>query len=365
MPLSRDVDPRLDNWLEQVWELQGSDLLFHSGQPVRQRVNGEFANVEDAPIAEELIGEIVRSLMSKAQLERLEATGECDFAFSWGDVARIRGNAYREQNHLALALRVLPNRVPTFDELALHPTIRNLANEKQGFVLICGRTGAGKSTTLASIGREIVETRPLHVLTIEDPIEYILQPGRAAVSQREVGTDTLSFASAIKACLRQTPDVIFLGEMRDTESIETALTIAETGHLVFSTAHTNDAAGALDRILDAVPSSDYNQVRASLAAALTAVVSQRLLPRKGGGRQVAVFEVLLATTAVRNLIRRGQMAGLVSQMDLGEQQGMVSLNYSLAAAVVADQIEEEVAFATTSDPTGLEMKIARLRTERP
>jgi len=364
MPQSKDVDPRLDGWLAEVWSQQGSDLLFHSGRPVRQRVNGEFSNVQDIPVDEGLIREIVRGLMSPAQFKRLEEMGECDFAFSWGDEARIRGNAYREQNRLALALRLLPNRVPTFDELALHPTIRNLATENQGFVLICGRTGAGKSTTLASIGREIAETRPLHVLTIEDPIEYILQPGRSSVSQREVGTDTASFASAIKACLRQTPDVIFLGEMRDTESIETALTIAETGHLVFSTAHTNDAAGALDRILDAVPSSDYNQVRASLAAALTAVVSQRLLPRKGGGRQVAVFEVLLATTAVRNLIRRGAIANLVSQMEMEEREGMVSLNHSLAAAVVADEIEEEVAFATTSDPTGLGMKITRLQTER-
>jgi twitching motility protein PilT len=231
----------------------------------------------------------------------------------------------------------------------------------RGFVLVTGQTGAGKTTTLASLCKEIIETRPCHVLTIEDPIEFVQESKRASVSQREVGRDAASFASALRAALREDPDVILLGEMRDPESIETALTLAETGHLVFATLHTNDAAQAIDRIIDAVPVAKTNQVRAQLAAGLTAVVSQRLLPRKGGGRQIVVFEVMIATTAVRNLVREGRLNQLARLIATGEREGMVALNTSLATAVAAGDLDEEIALATSADSGGLILQLARLR----
>lgn len=355
------VDPELNEWLEQVWARRGSDLLLLAGRPARTRVDGELEDIAPETVREEVIRRCTRSLVTDEQAEEFEVEGDCDFAFTWEDKARIRGNAYHQRGEAALALRLIPKEIPSFDELGLPESVRELARMTRGFVLVTGQTGAGKTTTLASLCKEIIETRPCHVLTIEDPIEFVQESKRASVSQREVGRDAASFASALRAALREDPDVILLGEMRDPESIETALTLAETGHLVFATLHTNDAAQAIDRIIDAVPVAKTNQVRAQLAAGLTAVVSQRLLPRKGGGRQIVVFEVMIATTAVRNLVREGRLNQLARLIATGEREGMVALNTSLATAVAAGDLDEEIALATSADSGGLILQLARLR----
>jgi twitching motility protein PilT len=301
---------------------------------------------------------VVRSLLDPGQLETLETHQDVDFSFSWGDKARLRASAFTQKGHIALALRMIPTIIPGYEELGLPPVADWLATLPRGLVLVTGPTGSGKSTTLASIIDRINETRSLHVLTIEDPIEYLHEHKMSAVTQREVGLDSPSFARALRSALREDPDVLLLGEMRDTESIQTALTMAETGHLVFSTLHTNDAAQAVDRMIDVFPDWRQDQIRVQLAASLGAIVAQRLLPRIGGGR-IAAFEVLVANHPVRNLIREGKSNQLLNIMATNQGEGMQTLEVNLAALISANVITYESALEVSVHPKELDRSINR------
>ena len=266
----------------------------------------------------------------------------------------MRGNAFSQRGFTALALRVIPQRIPTPSELGLPPVLGDLTRRHQGLILVTGPTGSGKSTTLASIINQINIERPCHILTIEDPIEYVYGHMRATVSQREVGTDTHSFSDALRSALRADPDVLLVGEMRDLESIQFALTIAETGHLVFATLHTNDTSQALSRIIDVFPAEQQAQVRTQLSAALTAIVYQRLLPRVGGGL-VGAFEVLVANSAVRNLIKDGKTHQLRNSLMTGQRDGMITLEQSLSGLIQAGLATYDDAVARSLYPKDIEL----------
>jgi twitching motility protein PilT len=292
---------------------------------------------------------IVMSVLPPEVAERYREEKDADFSFSWGDRARFRGNVFVQRGAMAMALRLIPFRIPTFEELGLPPVAERFVQQPRGLVLATGATGAGKSTTLASMIDRINQDRPCHIITVEDPIEYVHHHARAAVNQREVGQDTGSFARALRSALRADPDVLLVGEMRDLETIQTVLTMAETGHLVFGTLHTNDAAQAIDRIVDVFPSERQAQIRVQLANTLTGIICQHLLPRIGGGR-VAAFEVLVATHAVRNLIKEGKSNQLRNVMLTGQADGMSTLEASLSDLVTAGAVTYEEALARSLYP---------------
>ncbi len=343
----------IDSWLEYLWERKGSDLLLTSGSQPRVRVDGHLTAIPGAPVLDgDLIVEIVEVMINEDQEATLKEHQDVDFSFGWGERARLRGSAFTQKGELALALRMIPTEIPTFEELGLPPIAEWLARLPQGLVLLTGPTGSGKSTTLASIIARINQTRADHILTIEDPLEYVHNHGLSAVSQREVGTDSPSFERALRSALREDPDVLLVGEMRDLESIQLALTLAETGHLVFSTLHTNDTAQAIDRIIDVFPDWKQEQIRVQLAASLAAVVAQRLIPREGGG-MVAAFEILIANHPVRNLIREGKSHQLPNIITTNQADGMCSLESSLADLVQAGIVSYEDAVTIAPHPKEL------------
>jgi twitching motility protein PilT len=305
------------------------------------------------------VDEIVRSLLDASQVETFEQHLDVDFSFSWQDKARLRASAFTQKGQTALELRMIPTKIPSFEQLGLPPVADWVATLPRGLILVTGPTGSGKSTTLASIIDKINATRSLHVLTIEDPIEYVHDHKVAAVTQREVGLDSPSFDRALRSALRQDPDVMLLGEMRDTESIQLALTMAETGHLVFATLHTNDAPQAIDRIIDVFPDWRQDQIRVQLSASLAAIVAQRLLPRVGGGR-VAAFEVLVATHPVRNLIREGKSNQLMNIMATNQAEGMQTLETCLASLISVGTITYEDALEVSVHPKELDRALARV-----
>ena len=340
-------------WLQTLWDHKGSDLLLSGNSAPRIRVSGKLRPVEGARILSgPEIDALVQPLLNPSQRATLETEQDVDFAFSWEDRARLRGSAFTQRGETALALRMIPSRIPSFTELQLPPIAEYLANLPRGFVLVTGPTGSGKSTTLASIIDRINETRACHILTIEDPVEYVHNHKLSAVSQREVGLDSPSFDRALRSALREDPDVLLVGEMRDIESIQIALTMAETGHLVFATLHTNDAPQAIDRIIDVFPAWRQDQTKVQLSASLAAIVAQRLVPRVGGG-MVAAFEVLIATNPVRNLIREGRSNQLLNIMTTNQKEGMRTLETSLAEYIVAGTITYEDALDVSAHPKEL------------
>jgi twitching motility protein PilT len=341
----------IEDYLDILWERGGTDLLITAGSPIRMRVDGSMTVVPDAPVLDEAkASELVLQVLGSEIGPVLRSSRrEVDFSFSWGDRARFRGNAFHQQGGFALSLRMIPFRIPSFDELGLPDVMERFARLPQGLVLITGPTGSGKSTTLASIIDYINTWRPCHILTVEDPIEYVHVHKTAAVNQREVGVDTDSFPAALRSALREDPDVILVGEMRDLETIQFALTIAETGHLVFATLHTNDAAQALDRISDVFPADRQDQIRVQLAASLQGVVSQRLIPRIDGG-MVAAFEVLVANNAMRNLVREGKTHQIRNVVATSMRDGMRTLEASLSDLVAAGLISYEEALARCMYP---------------
>jgi twitching motility protein PilT len=355
---------RVDGLLEVLWQAGGTDLLLTAGIPPQIRVHGELSAV---PQTETLTGDdtaaLLRELLSSEQASVFAERHEFDFSFSWRGAARIRGNAFRQRGATALALRMIPREIPRPEQLGLPPVLAEFARRHQGLVLITGPTGSGKSTTLASLVDQVNENRACHIITIEDPIEYVHEHKRSAVNQREVGQDTHTFNTALRAALREDPDVLLVGEMRDLESMRFALTIAETGHLVFSTLHTNDTAQALARIIDVFPADQQAQVRVQLAAALTGIVYQRLLPRADGGL-VAAYEVLVANSAVRNLIKEGKTNQLRNCLVTGQKEGMVTFEQSLSALVQAGVVSYEDAVARSLYPKDVERE-PRLRASVP
>ncbi len=340
-------------WLQVLWDRQGSDLLLATGSRPRVRVDGKLSELENTQVLTgDQIEDIVRGMLSPEQEATFNEQQDVDFSISWLDRARLRGSAFTQKGETALALRMIPSDIPSFDELGLPPVAEWMARLPRGLVLLTGPTGSGKSTTLASIIDRINQTRSVHILTIEDPIEYVHKHGLSAVTQREVGTDSPSFERALRSALREDPDVLLVGEMRDLESIQLALTLAETGHLVFSTLHTNDSSQAIDRIIDVFPAWRQDQIRVQLGSSLGAVVAQRLIPRLGGG-MVAAFEILIANHPVRNIIREGKTHQLPNLITTNQAEGMCSLESSLADLVTAQIIDYEEALAISSHPKEL------------
>jgi twitching motility protein PilT len=354
------VGDRLDALLDVLWRMGGTDLLLTVGIPPQVRVRGSLHPVPGhGALAPDDVDGVLAGLLSPEQAGHWRDAHEYDFSFSWQDRARIRGNAFTQRGLTALALRLVPRAIPSMEELGLPSVLGDFAARHQGLVLVTGPTGSGKSTTLAAVIDRINVNRACHIITIEDPIEYLHDHKRSVVNQREVGTDTASFPAALRSALREDPDVLLVGEMRDLESIRFALTIAETGHLVFATLHTNDTAQALARIIDVFPAEQQAQVRVQLAAALTGIVYQRLLPRRGGG-MIAAYEVLVADTAVRNLIKEGKTHQLRNSLVTGQREGMVTLEQSLSALVQAGEISYEDALTRSLYPKDIDPR-PRLR----
>jgi twitching motility protein PilT len=362
--VSNDQNSAIEPWLQTLWDQGGSDLLLSAGSPPRIRVDGKLRPIDGAQnLTGEQIDDIAKPLLTDGQRTIFDEQLDVDFAFSWGDKARIRGSIFTARGQTALALRVIPTRIPSFEELGLPYAANWVSEQPRGFVLVTGPTGSGKSTTLASIVNSINENRACHILTIEDPVEYVHNHKTSAVNQREVGLDSPSFDRALRSALREDPDVLLIGEMRDIDSIQIALTMAETGHLVFATLHTNDAPQAIDRIIDVFPAWRQEQTRVQLAASLCAVIAQRLVPRIGGG-MVAAFEVLIATHPVRNLIREGRSNQLQNVMFTNQKEGMQTLENSLAALVVDNVITYEDAMSTTAHPKELIRTLEQLDKSR-
>lgn len=350
----RSIGSRLDSLLEILWNEHGTDLHLTVGLPPMVRVNGELVPVPGEPTLEQRDTEkLVEDVLNREQRQAWEKSYEYDFSFSWREHARIRGNAYTQRGATALALRMIPREIPSPEALGIPPVVRDLALKHQGMILVTGPTGSGKSTTLASLIDLINATRGCHIVTIEDPIEYVHDHKKAAVNQREVGIDTESFHNALRSVLREDPDVLLVGEMRDAESIQFALTAAETGHLVFATLHTNDTAQSVARMIDVFPAEQQDQIRVQLAAALSGVVYQRLIPRIDNG-MVAAYEVLVATPPVRNLIKEDKTHQLRNSLLTGARDGMVTLEQSLSALVQEGVISHEEAVARSLYPRDIE-----------
>jgi twitching motility protein PilT len=330
----------MENFRREIEELiltagerGASDLHIATGHYPTLRIDGSLVPLSDRPLIDPERAEgLSYALLDEEKKQRFLKEKELDFGFSFQDKLRLRANVYYQKGYVGSAFRFISSRIRTAEELGLPAILHEFTRPAQGFVLITGPTGHGKSTTLAALIDEINHTRAEHIITIEDPIEYIFTPDKAIVDQREVGFDTLSFARALRATFRQDADVIMLGEMRDRETISTAVTAAETGHLVFATLHTNSASQTIDRIIDSFPADQQSQIRMQVASTLLGIVSQRLLPRVGGGLIPAV-EVMAASYAVRNLIRENKAHQLDLMIETGSEKGMVSLNKSLAALV--------------------------------
>ena len=348
----------IDGYLTELWQRDGTDLLLTAGAPPMLRVDGRMERLQSHPLRPEDMMRVVRGVLAGELWDQFAEEREIDFSFNWDDKARFRGNAFHQRGSTALSLRLIPYKIPTFGELGLPRVIDNWVDLPQGLVLVTGPTGSGKSTTIASILDQVNERHACHIITIEDPIEFVHRHKRAAVNQREIGIDSESFDRALRSALREDPDVLLVGEMRDPETIQTALTIAETGHLVFATLHTNDAGQALDRIIDVFPGDKQPQIRVQLASSLTGIVSQRLVPRIGGGR-VAGFEVLVATYAVRNLIREGKGSQLRNMIATGSKYGMQTLEQSLSDLVTSGVVDYEEAVARSLYPDDI-TRAARL-----
>jgi len=344
--------------LETVIKKDASDLHLVVGQPPMYRVDGDLTAIPGEDILSlEAAQTLIFDLLTSEQKELILVNKELDFSFGLGDVARFRVNAYYQKGYLSASLRLIPSNIKTIEDLQLPKSLHNFAKMRQGFVLVTGPTGHGKSTTLASIINEINLENPMHILTIEDPIEYVYPRGRALVSQRELHLDTHSWDIALRSALREDPNVVLVGEMRDYETIAAALTIAETGHLVFATLHTNSASQTIDRIVDVFPENQQEQVRIQLSNTLAGIVSQRLMPALGGGRVPAV-EILIGTPAIRNLIREGKTHQIDSALQTSSEQGMVTLDASLATLIKSGRISEEVGLSYSTRPDQL-MRLVR------
>jgi len=344
------VIDEIEPWLEELWAANGTDLLLTAGAPPLVRIDGRIMPVKgEEPLTAARAERIILGVMGDDLVVKFREEREVDFAFSWREQARLRCNAFHQRDTCALALRVIPYEIPGFDELGIPPAIERLVNLPMGLVIVTGPTGSGKSTTLAAMLDYINRHRSCHIVTIEDPIEYVHGNHNSAVSQREVGSDTESFPRALRSALREDPDVLLVGEMRDLESIATTLTIAETGHLVFATLHTNDSAQAIDRIVDIFPAERRDQIQVQLASTLEGVVYQRLVPRIGGGL-VAAYEVLFATHAVRNLVREGKTRQLRNVISTHQTEGMQTLEMALTHLISLGLIDYETAMKVSIFP---------------
>ncbi len=338
-----------------VMQNDASDLHLSGGNPPIVRVYGSLKRLKADVLTNETIRGMLYSIMTDEQRSDFEKDMELDFAISFGEKARFRVNAFTNRQGSAAVFRTIPSVVPTMEELDLPPVIRRFSELEKGIVLVTGPTGSGKSTTLASMINHINETQPKHILTIEDPVEFFHTSKKSLVNHRELGNDTHSFARALKSSLREDPDVILVGEMRDHETISLALTAAETGHLVFGTLHSSSAAKTVDRIIDVFPTGDKEMIRAMLASSLQGVVAQTLLKKAGGKGRVAAFEILVGTNAVRNLIRENQIPQMYSMIQTGSRYGMITMEdsvHNLLEQGIIDEDEARTVLAKSSDEDG-------------
>jgi len=345
--------PTMHDLLRESVGKGASDLHLSAGEPPRLRVHGDLVPMEHPAQGPEAVTELVHSIMNEGQRAQFQAEHQVDFACEIPGIGRFRVNVFLHSRGPGAVLRTIPTVIPALDSLNLPPTLRELYTRERGLVLVTGPTGSGKSTTLASMVDAINDTWDGHILTVEDPIEFVHRPKRCLVNQREVGTHTMSFADALKGALREDPDVILVGEMRDLETIALALTAAETGHLVFGTLHTSSAPKTVDRIIDAFPAAQQAQIRTMLSESLEAVVAQTLLKKKGGGR-VAACEILVGSPAVRNLIREGKLHQIPSMLQTGQRAGMQTFDMAVADLVKRGLIEASAAPPKTAvNGTGL------------
>ena len=326
-----------------------SDLHLSVAVPPCMRVNGSIVRMETDTLKPKDIEEIVFSIMDERHREVLEQLGEVDFAYSIPSLGRFRVNVFRQRGTLSMVVRILNLRIPSPEELGIPAAVAEMTEKRRGLVLVTGATGSGKSTTLASLINVINSKHEYNIITLEDPIEYLHRHDKSIVNQREMGADSLSYSAALRAALRQDPDVILVGEMRDLETIATAVTAAETGHLVFSTLHTNGAANTIDRIIDVFPPHQQQQIRTQLADVLQCVVSQQLIPKRNGKGRVAAFEVLLANNAVRNHIREAKTYQIPTVMQTNAKLGMKTMDDALFELCSTGQITEENALLYAQD----------------
>jgi twitching motility protein PilT len=343
----------IKQYLQQVIDTKASDLHLITGIPPTLRIDGELAPISsEGVLTPDIISGILKQVLSSEQIERLNVNKEIDFSLAFSDKARFRVNAYTQKGNLAAAFRQIPLTIPRVEDLGLPTILHSFTTLRQGFVLVTGPTGHGKSTTLAAMLNEININQSRHIVTIEDPIEFVFKPEKSIISQREMRSDTHSWEIALRSVLREDPDVVLVGEMRDYETIAAALTVAETGHLVFATLHTNSAAQTIDRIVDVFPEEQQKQVRLQLSNVLEAVFSQRLIPATTKGRVVA-YEVMLGTTAIRTAIRDGKTHQIETILETSQEAGMSTLERSLADLVKRGLITVEVAQSWSLRPQEL------------
>ncbi len=344
----------IDELLGTMGALRASDLHLTAGSPPVVRVHGSITPIEGTePLTPKDTQHLLYRILSTEQQKRLEVDRQIDISYAVPGVARFRVNVFFQRDAVAAAFRLIPHEILTLEELGLPTSLHELAQRPRGLVLLTGPTGSGKSTTLAALIDEINRTRAGHILTIEDPIEFLHRHRRCLVNQREIGSDARGFAEALRAGLRQDPDVVLLGEMRDLETIATALTAAETGHLVFATLHTRGAAATIDRIIDVFPSGQQGQVRAQLSSALEGVVTQTLLPTADGQGRVAAVEIMLPDYAIRNLIRQQKIEQIYSVMQTGTKRGMQTMEQSLCDLVLRGTVTKDVGVEASSYPDQL------------
>jgi twitching motility protein PilT len=359
-PATAGTTVNLRMLLEEMIERDASDLHITAGERPKLRVDGDIvnSNIEEVLNPKDTL-QLAYSVLTENQKKRFEMEDELDFSFGIQNLARFRGNCFKQRGCVSIAIRQIPFNIRTFQDLGLPAVVARMAEKPRGLVLVTGPTGSGKSTTLAAMIDKVNRERQAHIITVEDPIEFIHRHQNCIVNQREVGSDTHSFANALKYALREDPDVILVGEMRDLETISAALTIAETGHLVFATLHTNSAAEAINRIIDVFPSHQQSQVRAQLAFVLEGIITQTLLPRARGRGRVMAAEILVISPAIRALIRDDKVHQIYSMMQSGKKFGMQTLNDALYQLYVAREVTDEECLRVSSDPNEFLRMIGR------
>ncbi|MEE8201783.1 MAG: type IV pilus twitching motility protein PilT [Candidatus Acidoferrales bacterium] len=350
----------LSEMLKKMLEMGGSDLHLTTNSPPRIRVDGKLRPLEMPPLAPSETKQLAYSVLTDTQKHRFEEHWELDFSFGIKGLARFRANIFLQRGAVASVYRTIPWQIKGFDELALPPIVKQLCAKPRGLILVTGPTGSGKSTTLAAMLDKINSERPDHMITIEDPVEFIHQHKQCLVNQREIHSDTKSFSNALRAALRQDPDVVLIGEMRDLETIESALRIAETGHLTFGTLHTNSAVSTINRIVDVFPAHQQPQIRAQLSLVLEGVMCQTLMPHISGRGRVMAMEILVPNAAIRNLMREDKIHQIYSAMQTGQEKfGMQTFNQSLATLYFQKKVALEMAILRSSNPDELQDIISR------
>lgn len=347
----------IEEILAKAKEAGASDVHITVGIPPKMRVNGALITMEGDKLAPADTLEIAAQIMNDKQQQRFEENGECDMSFAIPGQGRYRLNVYKQRGSIAMAFRLVDTQVPSAESLGVPQSVIDLYQKKRGLILVTGPTGSGKSTTLASLIDKINNNREAHVITLEDPIEYLHTHKRSIVNQREIGLDSVNYAHALRAALREDPDVILVGEMRDFETISVAITAAETGHLVLSTLHTIGAASTVDRVIDVFPPHQQQQIRVQLANVLEAVISQQLIPTADGSGRVAAFEVLHSNPAVRNLIREGKTHQLTSVMQTNRKVGMITMDDALLQLYSEYKIDRDMALQFAQDQESMKMKL--------